>query len=488
MHTVHVRISAAKFSNRKSRGYSQALQTSSSDYGRPMEELYRGEATVTDVANNAVSHLGAAGWIEITCALALPLLAVLLGIWLNRWIDNSPKKSLHNRFLDFAGPLWSPLFAVLLLMAAGYTMRGMEIDLHILPFVWKLAVAWLAIRLVALVSSRQSTGWLAVLVIAPITLMHLFGIWEPVTESLSNVKFTIGDAKVTAYGAIKSIGALIALFWIAGFIVRLTDTRLRRIRRIHVSNRALIMKFFQITLYFIVFLIGLQLMGVDLTAFSVLGGALGVGIGFGLQKIASNFISGIILLFEKSVSIDDLIELADGTSGFIRQTAARYTLLEGFDGREILIPNEEFISSRVTTLTHSTTRGRVDVSVGVAYGSDLEKVKKILLDVAANVDRAISDPAPSCYLTGFGESSIDFTLYFWVENVMEGRLGPKSDAILAIDKAFRKNGVSIPFPHQVQVADPGFELRFKEIEQKLASLTKTASDAPPKTKATAKKP
>lgn len=432
-----------------------------------MEELYRGEATVTEVANDAITQWGAAGWIELICAVALPLLALLIGISLNRYIDNSTKKSLNTRFLDFMGPLFSPSFAVIFLMAAGFTLRYLQVELHVLPFIWKLAVAWLAIRLVIMVSSRQSAGWLIVLVIAPITLMHLFGLWEPVTESLSEAKFTLGESKLTAYGVLKAIAALISLFWITGFIVKATDARLRRIRRIHVSNRVLIMKFFQIILYSIVFLFGLQLMGVDLTALSVLGGALGVGIGFGLQKIASNFISGIILLFEKSVSVDDMIQLEDGTTGFIRQNAARYTLVEIADGREIMIPNEEFITQRVTTLTHSNKRGRVDITVGVGYESDLKLVLKLLVQAASACKDCLKDPAPLAWVIGFGDSAINTQLSFWIENVADGKNGPRSEILIEIVRLFREHSIEIPYPHQVAVADPDVERRFRQIEQHL---------------------
>lgn len=416
-----------------------------------MESILNNEVAVQEAAENALTSLNSAGVFELTCAIAFPLLALLIGRVLNNVIDARKTKSLHVSILDWAGPLIAPLLAVIFLTATGYTLRGLDFELHILPFVWKLAVAWFAIQLVALVSSRQGTGWMAVLVIVPITLMHLFGVWEPVVDSLSDTKFSIGDAKFNAYGVLKSAGALIALFWVAGFIVNATDARLRRIRRIHVSNRVLIMKFFQIILYFVVFLIGLQVLGVSLTALSVLGGALGVGIGFGLQKIASNFISGIILLFEKSVSVDDLIMLDDGTTGFIRANAARYTLIEVADGREIMIPNEEFITQRVTTLTHSNQRGRVDIPVGVSYDSDLRLVLKLLLKAAENCKLCLKDPAPLAWVMGFGDSAINTQLSFWIENVADGKNTPRSEVLIEIVRLFRENGIDIPYPHQVDV-------------------------------------
>lgn len=432
-----------------------------------MEKIIENDGAVQSAAQDAISHFNSAGNIELICAFALPLLALLIGRVLNNIIDTRKGKSLKVTILDWAGPLIAPLMAIIFLMIAGYTLRGLQFELHVLPFVWKLAVAWFAIQLVSLMSSRQGTGWLVILVIVPITLLHLFDVWGPVTESLSDVKFTFGDAKLNAYGVLKSIAALIALFWAAGFVVRATDKRMRRVRGMHVSNRTLVMKFFQIILYFVVFLVGLQILGVSLTALSVLGGALGVGIGFGLQKIASNFISGIILLFEKSVSVDDLIMLEDGTTGFIRQNAARYTLVEVADGREIMIPNEEFITQRVTTLTHSNQRGRIDIPVGVGYESDLNVVIKLLLKATQVCKQCLKDPAPHAWAIGFGDSAINMQLSFWVDNIADGKNGPRSEILLEIVRLFRENNIDIPYPHQVAVADPDVERRFKHLEQHL---------------------
>lgn len=433
-----------------------------------MEEIATEAHTEVDaLADEAIRSLDAASSLELLCAILLPIVAILIGMLLNRLIDRRPQDSLITRIVNFMGPLLSPALAVAFLMIAGFTLRAQDMELFILPFVWKAAVAWLAMQLVFLVSSRQSAGWVIILVIIPITLLHLFDLYDPVVKALQNAKFTLNGAKITAYGALKSVAALVVLFWMAGFITRATDSRLKRVRGMHVSNRVLVMKFFQIILYFIVFLVGLQVMGVSLTALSVLGGALGVGIGFGLQKIASNFISGIILLFEKSVSVDDLIELADGTTGFIRMNAARYTLIETGDGREIMIPNEEFITQRVTTLTHTHKRGRVEINVGVGYDSDITKVRELMLDAARSHPRSSTDPEPACFMTAFADSSINMVLYFWVDNVIDGRLGPKHDVMLGILERFRANGIDIPYPHQVQINDPATDERLTAIEAKL---------------------
>ena len=190
------------------------------------------------------------------------------------------------------------------------------------------------------------------------------------------------------------------------------------------------------------------MIGLDLTTLTVFGGALGIGLGFGLQKIASNFISGLILLLERSVEQDDLIELPDGTSGFVRRSSARYTLIETFDGKEILIPNEDFITNRVTNWTLSSTKARIQINLGVAYGSDIEQAQELILQAAREHPRCIEDPEPQCFLLNFGDSSVDFTLLFWVENVVDGRWAPQSEVMFAIWRKFREHGIEIPFPQR----------------------------------------
>ena len=200
---------------------------------------------------------------------------------------------------------------------------------------------------------------------------------------------------------------------------------------------------------------GLDVLGIDLTAFAVVGGAIGIGIGFGLQKITSNFISGLILLFEKSVEEGDLIELNDGTIGYVRSTGARYTLIETFESREIMIPNEDFITNRVTNWTFSNSQGRIEINIGVAYGSDLDQVSEILINAAKEHPRCSKQPAADSFLVDFGDNSINFTLYFWVDDIVEGLKRPKSDVLFSIWRKFKDNNIEIPFPQRdVHIKNP----------------------------------
>ncbi|MES2983763.1 MAG: mechanosensitive ion channel domain-containing protein [Pseudomonadota bacterium] len=413
-----------------------------------MEPSLLENVTISTALQDAHTRLDASSLLELVCALAIPLLAMLIGLHVNRFIDRRPHTTLGLKIIDFTAPLVSPLLAIAMCFGALMTFKYMETATHVLPFVLKLTVAWLAVRIVVLMSSRQSAGWLIVCIVIPITMLHLFGLWDITLETLSALSFSIGTVTLNVYLILKGIAAIFVLQWLASFSIRMVDNRLRRIRDMRASNRLLILKICQIALYCFVFVFGMQLLGISLTALSVFGGALGVGLGFGLQKIASNFISGIILLFEKSIEVGDLIELADGTTGFIRQTNARYTLLEAPDGREVLIPNEEFISQRVVTWTHSDKRARVEIIISVAYDSDMEQVRQLMIDAANAHPKRKNDREPICSLTAFGNSGVELRLYFWIIDVTDGRQEPRSEVMQAILKSFKAHGIVIPYPQQ----------------------------------------
>lgn len=277
-----------------------------------------------------------------------------------------------------------------------------------------------------------------------------FGLLAPVEAVLNDERLTFRflDFAVSPYKLLKGVLVVTVFLWVAALVSVRLDSRIAGLGRLRASNKALLSKAATLFVYFFFLAIALDLLGVDLTAFTVVGGAIGIGIGFGLQKIASNFISGIILLAEKSIEQDDLVELSDGVQGFVRHTGARYTLIETFDGKEVMIPNEDFVTQQVINWTLTTTMGRVEILVGVAYGSDLDLVKKLLLEAATEHPRCCTEPEPQCFLDEFGDSSINFSLFFWVSDVTEGRREPKSDVQMAVWRKFEAHGIVIPFPQR----------------------------------------
>lgn len=265
---------------------------------------------------------------------------------------------------------------------------------------------------------------------------------------LAGATLKIGNVTLNPLAMLKALFVIFVLFWAVGLLVRVLDKRMRRIKGMRASNRVLILKLLQVLLYCIIFIVGMQMMGISLTALSVFGGALGVGLGFGLQKIASNFVSGIILLSEKSTEINDIIELADGTVGTVKRTSGRYTLLEAQDGRELMIPNEEFINARVTSWTHTDKNARVEVTVTIAYDSDMDLARKLMLEAAnAHPKRAKTRPS-MCVLNQFRDHGVEIKLFFWIVDINDGRMEPKSDVMAAILKAFNAHDVTIPYPRR----------------------------------------
>jgi len=386
---------------------------------------------------------------DVIFSASLLLVGALLGRLVARRLVRVESKKLVFRIARWGAILIAPLLSVIFLGFALAFADYIEQPSLTLPFALRMAVAWLAIRCVRLLASKNVAGWFILVVISPITILHLFGVWEPLAKLLDKYSISIGSFKLSIFQGLKTVIALMVLFWLARFIDDMFEKWLKRVRSIRASNRTLILKAFQTVLYLVVALIVLNMLGVDLTALAVFSGALGVGLGFGLQKITSNFVSGIILLFEKSIEVDDLVELADGTFGYIRQTSARYTRVEMIDGKDILIPNEEFISQRVTNWTFSNAKGRAEIKVGVAYESDLELAKKLLLEAANEHPKCSKNPQPSCFITQFGDHSIQLVLYFWVDNMRDGRLEPQSDVMFAIWHKFKEHNINIPYPQRV---------------------------------------
>jgi small-conductance mechanosensitive channel len=195
-------------------------------------------------------------------------------------------------------------------------------------------------------------------------------------------------------------------------------------------------------------LCSLSLVGIDVTALSVFSGAFAVGLGFGLQKIASNYVSGFIILLDRSIRLGNLVAVDTATSGTVSQITTRYTVLKTLTGTEVIIPNEYLVSNIVRNLSFSDTRVRVAVTVQVAYQTDLDQAMQIMVEAARRQERVLSDPEPAVLLTDFAESGINLELGFWVSDPEAGTGGVRSNINMAIWKAFRDNGIEIPYPQR----------------------------------------
>jgi small-conductance mechanosensitive channel len=212
------------------------------------------------------------------------------------------------------------------------------------------------------------------------------------------------------------------------------------------------------------FFIGLKAIGIDLTGLAVLSGAIGVGLGFGLQKVVSNLVSGLIILLDKSIKPGDVISLGE-TFGWINSLGARYVSVVTRDGREYLIPNEDFITNEVVNWSHSDRFVRLDLKFGTAYGDDPHEVRRVAIDAAKGVSRVLSGGkrAPVCHIIGFGDSSVDYVLRFWIDDPTGGLTNIRGNVYLALWDAFKDAGVSIPFPQrEVRVMNDALSVEVAE--------------------------
>jgi len=223
-----------------------------------------------------------------------------------------------------------------------------------------------------------------------------------------------------------------------------------------------------IALITVALLIGLNAVGIDLTAFAVFSGAVGVGVGFGLRKIVSNFVSGIILLLERSIKPGDVIEVGT-TFGIVTHLGARYAAVRGRDGKEYLIPNENLIANQVINWSYSSPLVRLDAPFGVAYGSDLHAVRALAVEVAGCTNRVLASPRPVCHVTGFGDSAVNMLLRFWIEDPTGGVTNIKGEVLLGLWDAFNEKRIEIPMPQR--------EVRIRDLSHSAISRTRASERA-----------
>lgn len=361
--------------------------------------------------------------------------------------NQPPPLRLRHRFMLRCLPLVTPLLNFIFGMLGVVALHKLGYDPALLLALKPLFMAWIFITAVFVITDSAIKTTFVALLVVPLSLPFMMPYLKEFEEILTELSFNVGKISITAYMIIKLFITGLLLLWTAGAVKDGLNASLARMTHIRWSTRQLLQNLSSIGVYVVAVLIALSILGIDLTAFAVLGGALGVGIGLGLQKIASNFISGLILLSEQSIQVNDMIEIAGSNiSGLVRHTGARYTLIETLDKREIMIPNDDLVTERVVNWTYSNAHGVMNIDVGVAYDSDLEKVRDILLDIVGNHPAVLKDPAPSCLLKEFGASAVNFAIFVHLEDVRERRLGIKSEILFDIWRRFKENNIDIPYP------------------------------------------
>ena len=276
----------------------------------------------------------------------------------------------------------------------------------------------------------------------------ILGIVDDTAAMLDNAGFSLGSFRISVLGVLQASIILAGALWLSFTIGNFLDRRIQNVDELTPSLRVLLGKITRISLVALAGLIAISGLGIDLTALTVLSGAVGVGIGFGLQKVVSNFISGIIILMDQSIKPGDTISLGD-TFGWIRELRARFVSVVTRDGREFLIPNEDFITHEVINWSFSDKDVRLDVEFGVSYDADPHEVVRIAIEATGAVDRVDSQRRPPvCWLTAFGDSSLDFKLRFWISDPQQGLTNIRGKILMALWDAFKENNIGIPYPHR----------------------------------------
>jgi len=284
-------------------------------------------------------------------------------------------------------------------------------------------------------------------IVALIAILNIFEILQPALNLLDGISIQIGEVRLTVLSVSKGLFYLIILLWLANVSSRIIERKIKSLPSLTPSVQVLSTKIIKIFLIIVAGMVAINAVGIDLTAFAVFGGALGVGIGFGLQKIVANFVSGIILLLDKSIKPGDTIGVS-GTYGWIQSLGARCVSVVTRDGIEHLIPNEELITTRVENWSFSNLRIRQKIPIGVSYSSDVREAINICSEAALGNQRVLNSPSPICLLKGFGDNSVDLEVRFWVVDPQNGLTNVKSEILLEIWDRFNENGIEIPFPQR----------------------------------------
>jgi len=325
---------------------------------------------------------------------------------------------------------------------------------YLLGIVGKLATAWVAIHVIAgLMRNRLIFRILAVSAwtIAALSILGLLG---PTADALDSVAVVIGNLRVTPLLVLKTILLLILAVWAASALSGFLERRVHGASDLTPSFQVLIGKLVRLTLMTLAILIVVRSTGIDLSALAIFTGALGVGVGFGLQKIVSNFVSGIILLVDKSIKPGDVITVGE-SYGWVNAMNTRCIAVITRDGREVLIPNEDLVTQRVINWSYTKEEIRLDVPFGVDVASDPHQVRRVAVEAAAAAPRVLAEPAPVCHFVAFGSKSLDFMLRFWIDDPVAGITNVRGLVLLALWDAFKREGIEIPSPIQdVRLADP----------------------------------
>jgi small-conductance mechanosensitive channel len=318
---------------------------------------------------------------------------------------------------------------------------------YLLGVAASLAAAWIAIALATSLIRNEFFNRIVAVFAWTLAALSILGLLQPVRDDLDQFAVVIGGLRISALLVLKTTVLLLMALWAASAVGNFIDTRIRSVPDLTPSIKVLLGKLIRTSLITFAVLAVLSSVGIDFSALALFSGAVGVGVGFGLQKIVSNLVAGIILLADKSIKPGDVITVGD-SFGWVETMGARYTSVVSRDGRECLIPNEDFVTQRVVNWSYTGTEVRFNVDFGVDVVADPHQVRRVAIEAVKNVPRVLSKPPPTCHFMAFGSKSLDFSLRFWINDPQEGATSVKSAVLFALWDALKRECIPIPPPVQ----------------------------------------
>ncbi|MDD3311064.1 mechanosensitive ion channel domain-containing protein [Pseudodesulfovibrio sp.] len=350
-------------------------------------------------------------------------------------------------------------FVVVLEACAG-VFRALERQPGVLGAACDVAVAWIVIRLLTSIMPNRALARGVVSLVWAVAALSVFGLLSPITDFLGGLRLTVGGTSFSALGVIKGVVLAVIFLQAASLGVQFVNRRIATARGLSPSLQVLLAKGFKLALYTSAVLVAMSWVGIDLTSLAIFSSALGVGIGFGLKTIFSNYVAGVLLLMDRSIKPGDTIEVG-GVFGVVRDMQGRYTSILARNGKEYLIPNEQLITGEVVNWTYTDRNIRLEVPVGIAYESDLDKAMALLPEAAGAVPRVLASPPPAPRLVGFGDNSVNLELRFWIADAEAGLANVESDVLVRIWHLFHENGIAFPFPQRDVLLKPDSTLTVK---------------------------
>ncbi|PHR96194.1 MAG: mechanosensitive ion channel protein [Oceanobacter sp.] len=376
---------------------------------------------------------------------------------------NEPLESAHpvRKLAYRVGGILFPLLAIILLQLSTVFGEVLAFTPWLIKTAITIAVLLFFYSVIRIFVQHQLAASLFKWIGLPILFLHLLGLLPTVIKALEEISLDVGNISISAYGVTRVLIFGSFLFWLGRASNTFGKAVIRKQDSLDVPTKEVFSKLFEVALFCIVMLLLLNVMGVNLTTLAVFGGAVGVGLGLGLQSIASNFISGIIILLDRSLTVGDFVELDDGQKGFVREFKMRYAVLETYDGKDILVPNEKFISSLLVNWTHKDPKQRYRVDFSVPYATDIRSMVELIKEVVAGHEQVISgedvpfEERPDCEIDSFGDSGINMFVEFWMYGIDDGKNRVGGDLLLLILETLRENGIEMPFPQrEVKILNP----------------------------------